>query len=153
MSAETLERILNVTLSEPMLEGAFPPTTSQTAALSPAGCSSNVAHTPHPCVSGYSTITLPSGNYSIAPPSVSGYTTVTLPSGNFAPPSVSGYSTTVTLPPATLPPVSHYSAAPQPSVDVASCEPHLKRLKLDQTQAEIFPSEHDIDNFLDQIHQ
>lgn len=34
-----------------------------------------------------------------------------------------------------------------------SIEPNLKRPKPDESQAELFPSEHDIDNFLDQIHQ
>lgn len=77
MSSETLERILNVTLSEPMLEGVFP--------LTPRS-------------------TLP---------------TTTVPT-----------DTTST---------SNYSS-----------EPNIKRPKLSQ---DLFPSEHDIDNFLDQIHQ
>ena len=37
--------------------------------------------------------------------------------------------------------------------DSPTIEPNPKRPKPEQSPAEIFPSEHDIDNFLDQIHQ
>lgn len=102
MSSETLERILSVTLSEPMLEGVFPVAPSSQSAHSPpsaipAQCTTSCAIT-------------------------SGITTTT------ATPSASDYSTTL------------------------SVEPHLKRPKPDQSQEELFPTERDIDNFLDQIH-
>ena len=90
MSSETLERILNVTLSEPLLEGVFPTAPNSTAPLEP-----------------------------VASTAVS-----------------SG---------ATLSSVS--------SCNKALVDPNLKQQKLETNQSELFPSEHDIDNFLDQIHQ
>ncbi len=94
MSSETLERILSVTLSEPMLEGVFSADpTSQPAQMSAASVFT--------------------ANTSIAS------------SSNFSAASTSSTST----------------------------EPSLKRPKPNQSHVELFPSEHDIDNFLDQIHQ
>lgn len=97
MSSETLERILNVTLSESMLDGVLP----------------------------------------IAP---------TLQSAHLPPPTFQS----VHLPPASS---CTTSATTSDCSTAFSVEPNLKRPKPDQSQAELFPSEHDIDNFLDQIHQ
>ena len=83
MSSETLERILNVTLSEPMLEGVFPVVQPATVAGPTAACASNM----------------------------------------FTPTSTSI------------------------SVELKTSQP------TDTNQADLFPSEHEIDNFLDQIHQ
>jgi hypothetical protein len=83
MSSETLERILNVTLSESILDSA-PPVTQATP----------------------------------------------------------------------MPPRAVFTACETNAInsDCTTIEPSLKRLKPAESK-ELFPSEHDIDNFLDQIHQ
>lgn len=86
MSSETLERILNVTLSEPLLEGVFP-TAPNSTPLEP-----------------------------VASTAVSSGTV--------------------------LSPANRGLVGPNP-----------KQQRLETNQSELFPSEHDIDNFLDQIHQ
>lgn len=98
MSSETLERILNVTLSEPLLEGVFPTAPTSTLLM------------------------------------------------QYSEPVASGAVTSGAV-------TSGATLSSASSCNRALVDPNLKQQRLETNQSELFPSEHDIDNFLDQIHQ